>query len=546
MRPTSTAPLLPRTEHLAVLLLTGAADLSTVGRDAIPQCSFNLADPIMLIKDVLRTVTFGQYVAEEELQQLADYFVETDQWKRIFAGEIDIVYGPKGSGKSALYGLLLARKDDLFDRNVLVVAAENPRDMPVFKELAVNSSATELEFEYLWKLYFLCLVGQVIAEYEVKSHEAQTVLDALTASGLLPRDRSIGSLLKTAIAYVRRRLNFESIETTVQLNPVTGNPEGLTGKVTLREPADEARLCGSVSIAELLRLANQALNGFGYIVWIALDRLDSAFNDNQALENRALRGLFRAYLDFRSLSHVRLKVFLRTDVWQRITADGFREATHIVKSVTINWDRELLLNLIVRRLLTNESIRVFYNVDPVLLLNSAESQRSFFYRVFPERAQRSRPGLTTIDWIISRTQDGLQHPSPREIIHLLGRAREIQIQRLEIGSNQPDGGLLFHSGVLRDALPEVSKVRLERTVYAEYPALRTYIEALREENTVQSLAHLAQLWKTSLDEAKKIAIELMGIGVFQQVHKSEYEVPHLYRSALGSTYPWTGSKQETD
>jgi ABC-type lipoprotein export system ATPase subunit len=30
------------------------------------------------------------------------YFVETDQWKRLLRGEVDIVYGPKGSGKSAL------------------------------------------------------------------------------------------------------------------------------------------------------------------------------------------------------------------------------------------------------------------------------------------------------------------------------------------------------------------------------------------------------------------------------------------------------------
>ncbi len=50
-------------------------------------------------RDVLLASTFGKTIAEDEERDLASYFVETDQWRRIFAGEIDVVYGPKGSGK---------------------------------------------------------------------------------------------------------------------------------------------------------------------------------------------------------------------------------------------------------------------------------------------------------------------------------------------------------------------------------------------------------------------------------------------------------------
>ena len=35
-------------------------------------------------------------------------FVETDQWSRIVKGEIDIVRGDKGAGKSAIYSLLIS------------------------------------------------------------------------------------------------------------------------------------------------------------------------------------------------------------------------------------------------------------------------------------------------------------------------------------------------------------------------------------------------------------------------------------------------------
>jgi hypothetical protein len=62
----------------------------------------------MAKRDILSASNFGQRIAEEEGEALRLYFVETDQWKRIFSGAVDVVYGAKGSGKSAIYSLLLA------------------------------------------------------------------------------------------------------------------------------------------------------------------------------------------------------------------------------------------------------------------------------------------------------------------------------------------------------------------------------------------------------------------------------------------------------
>ena len=58
--------------------------------------------------DALNSLSFGQRVAEEGIQELARYFVQTDQWRQLYAGDADVVYGLKGSGKSALYFSLLA------------------------------------------------------------------------------------------------------------------------------------------------------------------------------------------------------------------------------------------------------------------------------------------------------------------------------------------------------------------------------------------------------------------------------------------------------
>ena len=84
---------------------------------------------------LLKQLSFGSQVAEEEIQHLANYFVETDQWNRIINGEIDIVRGEKGTGKSAIYLLLGENSNHLFDDGVLLVNAENPRGTTVFKKI---------------------------------------------------------------------------------------------------------------------------------------------------------------------------------------------------------------------------------------------------------------------------------------------------------------------------------------------------------------------------------------------------------------------------
>ena len=62
---------------------------------------------------ILSKASFGNRIAEEEIDHLQSYFVETEQWRKVLSGDVDIVFGAKGSGKSALYSLLVAQKEQL-------------------------------------------------------------------------------------------------------------------------------------------------------------------------------------------------------------------------------------------------------------------------------------------------------------------------------------------------------------------------------------------------------------------------------------------------
>lgn len=484
-------------------------------------------------QEVLRQSNFGERVAEEESSELENYFVETDHWARTFGGEVDIVYGAKGSGKSALYSLLLRRTDQLFDRKVVMVSAEKPRGTPIFRDLQQDPPTSEAEFVGLWKLYLLTLMNSILQDYGADSGEARHLNSILLEAGLADQQLDLSRALRAAFNYVRSYFRRPAaVEGTVEIDSITFQPKGFSGKISFSEP--DSSSADVKSADTLLLIANQAFQGLGYTLWILLDRLDVAFAETQELEENALRALFRVYLDMQGLDNMFLKIFLRTDIWKRITQSGFREASHITRHVTIKWNTNSLLNLVMRRSLKNPALVEAYDVYPERVLASLDAQNELFYRMFPDQVDIGPNKSHTFDWILTRMMDGTREPAPREIIHFLNAARDAQLRQHEIGSGEEETEELFSRTALREALPEVSRVRLHQTLFAEYPRLRESIDRLRGEKTSQHLDSLSRIWKCSVEEAAQIAENLAEVGFFEQRGtRAEpiYWIPFLYRDA---------------
>jgi hypothetical protein len=484
--------------------------------------------------ELLRQVSFGSRVAEEESTSLKNYFVETNEWKRVYGREVDVVYGPKGSGKSAIYALLQERATELFDDSILYIAAENPRGATAFRELVTDPPTSEREFQQLWKLYFSSLAAGVFNEYGLDTQGARGLSKALKERGLLVGKESLADKFKRTFDYVKKNIRPTSVEAGVKLDPTTGFPAGITAKVGF-DPAETALQNKDESPDSLLRLANDALAECGFDLWFSVDRLDVAFQDNDALEANALRALFKVYLDMMAYENMRLMVFLRTDIWKRITESGFREASHITKALTITWTKESLLNLVLKRLLQSSPFIEAYSVDAERVLGDLGVQQLLFYRVFPGQIDIGEKKPDTLDWILGRTHDGTGHNAPRELIHLLNESREIQLQKFSIGGEQPEGENLFTRSTIKEALKPVSKVRLEQTLYAEYPNLKEYIQKLEKEKATQRLGTLSRVWGCTGEEAERIADKLSEVGFFEKRGTKQvpvYWVPFLYRDAL--------------
>lgn len=485
----------------------------------------------------LRAADFGRRVAEEEGDLLQTYFVETDDWQKLYRGQVDVVYGPKGAGKSALYHLLSRREDELRGRGILIQTAENPRGATAFNNIISEPPVSEREFVGMWKLYFACLVQGVLAENEISNAPANELTKALADARLIKGSASLSALFSAVRRYVKRVFTPpKALEGTLELDPMTQMPSGVTGKIVFADAEDLSAANSFVSIDRLLELGDQALQKAGNNIWILVDRLDVAFAEHEDLEINAIRALFRVYLDLAAQERIRLKIFLRTDIWARITDGGFREASHITKHVTISWNRTSLLNLVVRRMLHNESICQFYGVDSDLAKQDIQQQEKFFYRVCPDQVDGGSERSKTFNWLLARTKDGSKNNAPRELIHMLNSLRDSQVRRFEMGEQpEPDGEQLFARAAFKAALPEVSKVRLEQTLYAEYPKLKPWLERLRGEKTAHSVDTLANVLGVSKSEATAIGADLVKVGFFElrgAKDQPEYWVPFLYRDGL--------------
>jgi hypothetical protein len=485
---------------------------------------------------VLSNISFGQRVAEEEVDVLASYFVETDHWTRLYRGDIDVVYGAKGTGKSALYALLLSKSGDLFDKGILLVPAENPRGAPAFRDLLFDPPVSEREFVNLWKLYIACLLHGLIVEFGIKGDDTTQLEQALHREGLIRGSLSLAGVLSGVVDYVKRALRPQALEGGIELDPMTQLPKGFSGKIIFSEPTKGALDPDLRSVDRLLELANNALVRAGLRSWVLLDRLDVAFSENTELEANALRALFRVYLDLLAFQNIQLKIFLRSDIWSRITSEGFREASHVTRHLTIEWNRNSLLNLVVRRAVHNAPIRLAYGVTEELGRTAVADQEQFFYVVFPDQVDVGPNKPITLDWLLTRTRDGLKINAPRELIHFLNCLRDVQVKRFELGDEPlPEKDQLFARVAFKEALPEVSRVRLEQTLYAEHPDQKQWLERLKGEKTLQTPDTLAQIWVVSTEDAITRASALAGIGFFEQrgaKQKPEYWVPFLYRESL--------------
>lgn len=484
--------------------------------------------------------------AEAEGGRLQAYFVETDAWRRLIRGDATAVKGLKGSGKSALYSLLCLRAEHLLnEQRIVVVRADEPRGNSIFAAVLSDANETpmsaltakprpanENDFGRLWQLYFLTLLGDQLSRLPGinlrPNSPARRVVKGLEDHGLLLKKAEFA--LRQALERVLHILNLG-----VAFNTPTG---AIVVELRLpeKEPNGQSLQQQVNALLQLLSSAENALAEAGLMIWLVLDRLDEMFSLlNEEVESSVLRALLQTLRDLRRYDHIKLKLFVRDDLLQRVTQakDRVTGVDTLRPDIHLEWPREQLLDLMMRRLLSNADLRVLCGVDGTDRAaddHDPTLQEQVFGQLFPSTIDE----VPTLDWMCGQLEDGTGRVAPRDFLRLIYYAIEMQLaRRLDVHGQQ-----LFEDMVLREAARNASEDHYQQAFKPEYPRLREFTDALRGHRQGLTFGRLFQIWSSVWPaiheaDATDLAKKLTDVAFLRHAPQDiYYRIAPLYHAAL--------------
>ncbi|RBQ13765.1 hypothetical protein DQE82_06840 [Micromonospora sp. LHW51205] len=489
----------------------------------------------MEAKQLLKQLDFGSSVAEHD-KLLESYFVETETFRALIEDRADVIAGDKGTGKSALYRILSTRYTQIPElRDVEVISAFNAAGSPIFQRLNEGAVQTESQYIGIWKAYILALAGNWILELAAGDYTDDMVrLDALLKGAQLrsPDDTATG-VFSRIVNRLRRMRQVSAAEGEISITP-EGLP--LVGGRLEFESSQDKDSPGFVRHEDALRLLDSVLSRAGITLWLVVDRLDEAFQGSPELERPVLRALFRSYLDMQEFSCIRLKLFVRRDLFRRIIAGGFVNLSHVnARKMEIVWDEADLLSLLHKRV----------RLSPAFMTNAGlsltDDAEKVFYRIFPEKVDVGDRKPTTWVWMLGRIRDGNHVRPPRNLIDLALKAREAQIRREDREPLTPYNGNssvkrserreLISPEAVKRGLDSLSAQRVEDTLLAEAGENAHLIERFRDGKAEHNDETLESILGPDFHEGIPY---LTAIGFLEKVGPT-YKIPMLYRGGLNIT-----------
>ena len=126
-------------------------------------------------KTILQSLSLGASAAENEFRDLSSYFVETSEFLRAMRGELNIITGRKGTGKSAIF--FQVRDQARRKKGSLTVDLKpESHQLTLFREQIISTAGAGI-FEHtiaaFW--YFVCLSEMLLTIY--KSMESTSRFD---------------------------------------------------------------------------------------------------------------------------------------------------------------------------------------------------------------------------------------------------------------------------------------------------------------------------------------------------------------------------------
>ncbi len=471
-------------------------------------------------KELLETLEFGNVDSESE-QNLDSKFIKTKDFVEFTNPKKAVILGAKGSGKSALFQMFSkyeksARKlAGLGKRDVIIVTGTGFNDM---KELQTDDfekllKQEDANFDHIWELYIAVKIALKLGKEGY--YNGGNLLEFYKQAGIL-EDFRILSLLRQLWGVVIG-------------SPIQGIDIDIKGI--------KVKIGGKYSIdtQDMLNEIHTTLVQEDMDCWILFDKIDELFSDNYAKRKMCIESLFRTYLKFvNRFPRIRFKIFLRNDIWSTLEVVN---KSHISdKCIELSWDKNSLLEMILRRVLNKELVMEYVvnetglNSEEIFLAVNLET---VFYTIFAKQVYKGKREATVVSWLLARITDGLGGQYPRELINFANYAKEEQ--KVFSGFEE---NCLISGGAIKKAFNRVSITKCD-TYLSEFPVLRAHFDRFRGmDKSKYTRDELTDLMSGLQPEGDEMIRALYETGMLEALHgrgsaDSSFDIPKLFRVGLG-------------
>jgi hypothetical protein len=471
----------------------------------------------------LDALHFGPVDSETE-QDLGSTFVRTADFDAFVDQRHDLVRGPKGSGKSAMFHLFARHEEKAVQLtggrldHVLVHTATGLRDV---RELSSDDIAaldqSGINAERVWIAYLADKAAAGVADSDLRPRG--DLKRYIRATGLRT-DRRLLPILKRGF---RAALG----DTIPVVHRVQAFGTGLDVSGTSEPFKPRA----------ILKAVNDELVKNGLRLWLLFDNLDELFSREPTKRSEVVSALFTVCNQLRgSFPAIEPKLFIRSDIWSGLE---FTNKSHWVgKDLDLAWNEHQLLALLLKRAASrDEVLQVLKNRVPALdgpdAVDELSQQDRLLARDCIFERELSANKWPTFRWMLDRAGDGRFGPLPREMITFGNLARD----RQRAGNFETNNAFISDSAV-REAYPALSRIRCE-TFLAEFPELAAHFKRFAGRTTPRfHRADLERMMSGLQPHGDTMIDTLVEVGVIEPVGTdarlaTHFDVPLLYRPGLG-------------
>lgn len=328
-------------------------------------------------KSVLQKLSLGSSAAENEFRSLEDYFVETAEYLRTLRGEINVVAGRKGSGKTAIF--FRVRDNFRKNRNSLVTDLKpESHQLSLFRDQLlgiVDSGAFDHTLAAFWQFVVL---SELLFTLK-KEAEHRSKIDDTQFGIVRELDELLDQLGVSSTGDFTSRINRLGVHLLQDIKQAKATNKPLS-------PEHLTNIVFRVGISEIRQMILKHTPKQTQIIFL-FDNVDKGWPTNgvHPFDVRLVRLLIEALdkirRDFNAADREFMSVvFLRNDIYELLVEDTPDRGK--AGAVRIDWtDRAKLRQVIFRRLQSslNETTLTFEQIWHKLFVKEIDGKDSFEY-----------------------------------------------------------------------------------------------------------------------------------------------------------------------